>query len=48
MWFDSTSSHFEVNEKSSFILLDLLWRLLRGRDYLSLDLCSFAGVEMAR
>ncbi len=25
MWFDSTSSHFEVNEKSSFILLDLLW-----------------------
>lgn len=25
MWFDSTSSYFEVNEKSSFILLDLLW-----------------------
>ena len=25
MWFDSTSSHFEVNEKSSSILLDLLW-----------------------
>lgn len=46
MWFDSTSSHFEVNEKTIFYFVRFITRLLRHNDYLFLDLCDYVEVEI--